>query len=364
MKTFKTLWRVGLTAALLLTGLEALAQATFIDAMRPTSARRPVIAVLAVNDRTEMTDLLLPHAVLKRADVAEVHLVAPRRGVVQLYPALQVDGAIDFVQFAQAHPAGPDYIVVPAMEPEDDPAVTAWLRAQAARGAKVIGVCVGARVLGHAGLLDGRRYSGHWFDRERLAERHPGARHVANQRYVVDGAVATSTGISASLPTMLALIEAIGGTARATAVAHELGVDQWGPAHDSARFGLNFNRRVAYVRQALAFWLDERWQVDVHDDMDDVALALAADAWARTGRVSVEAANAAGAVRLRSGLRLLTRAPDGAPRLHLDAALRPVQQLDRTLCEIGERYGTARLERVLLEMEYAGPRAGCAGRAL
>ena len=349
-----------LVAALALLGSAAsAAPAAFIEALRPEPGRRPVVAVLALNDRTEMTDLLLPHAVLKRADVAEVHLVAPRAGTVKLFPALQVDGALDFGTFARRHPQGPDYVIVPAMEADDDAAVTAWLQQQAARGAKVIGICSGARVVGRAGLLDGRRFSGHWYDRKTLLKRHPGAQHVPDQRYVVDRGVATTTGISASIPATLALVEAIGGTARAEAVAQELGVTSWGPAHDSARFGLTFGRGLAYVRQSAAFWLDEHWQVDVHDGMDDIALALAADAWSRTGRVSVDAASASGSVRLRSGLRLLTQRPDDSPRLPLTAGLKPVPQLDRTLCEIAERQGEARRDRVLLEMEYAGPQVPC-----
>lgn len=331
----------------------------FIEALRPEPGHRPVVAVLALNEGTEMTDLLLPHAVLKRADVAEVQVVAPRSGTVKLFPALQVDGALSFDGFAQRHPRGADYVIVPAMAPDDDPAVTAWLRQQSQRGAKVIGVCSGARVVGRAGLLDGRRFTGHWYDRKTLLKRHPGAQHVPDQRYGVDRGVATTTGISASIPTMLALVEAIGGMARAEALAQELGVASWGPAHDSARFGLTFGRGLAYVRQGAAFWLDERWQVDVHDGMDDIALALAADAWSRTGRVSVAAASPSGAVQLRSGLRLLTRTPDDSPRLPLTAGLRPVPQLDRTLCEIAERQGEARRDRVLLEMEYAGPQVPC-----
>lgn len=64
----------------------------FVDAMAPHGAARPVVAVLALNEGTEMTDLLLPTAVLRRADVADVVVVAPRAGEVALYPALRVRG--------------------------------------------------------------------------------------------------------------------------------------------------------------------------------------------------------------------------------------------------------------------------------
>jgi putative intracellular protease/amidase len=328
---------------------------TFVDAMRPRrgDGARPVVAVLALNDATETTDLLLTHAVLQRSDVADVRVVAPKRGAVRLYPALQVEAELDFAGFEHAHPGGADYVVVPAMEPDDDPAVTAWLRYQAGRGARVIGVCAGALVVGNAGLLDGRRFTTHWYYRDRVLGRHAGATWVPDRRYVVDRGVATTTGITASVPTMLALVEAIGGRERAQAVAGELGVAAWSPAHDSARFGLTAARRWGYITDKLAFWRREHRFVDVRDGSDDVALALASDAWSRTGWVEVEAAATQASVRLRSGLVLAARtdAPAGAPRVQLDAAARPVQQLERTLCDIERRYGARRRDRVEQEME-------------
>ena len=122
------------------------------------------------------------------------------------------------------------------MDDTDDPAVITWLRQQADKGARVIGVCAGALVVGRAGLLDGRRFASHWYYRNTLLERHPTGTYVPNQRYVVDRDVATTTGITASVPTTLALVEAIGGRDKAQGLAAELGVPSWTPAHDSRRF--------------------------------------------------------------------------------------------------------------------------------
>lgn len=334
-------------------------QQAFVEALKPRRAGRPVVAVLALNEGTETTDLLLPHAVLQRAGVADVQIVAPRAGRVELYPALQVDGAQDFATFDRAHPSGADYVIVPAMQVDDDDAVTAWLRRQAGQGARVIGICSGALVVGQAGLLDGRRFASHWYYVGKLIERHPSATYVPHQRYVVDRDVATTTGITASVPAMLALVEAIGGRDKAKALAADLGVASWGPVHDSAPFTLDAGRRVNFLLNKAAFWRHQRWSVDVQDGSDDIALALAADAWSRTGRVSVEA-SAAAPVRLRSGLMLAAQpAPERTPRLPLASTLKPVQQLDRTLCEIGERHGASRREWVMLEMEYPGGGVSC-----
>jgi transcriptional regulator GlxA family with amidase domain len=338
--------------------VERQAQA-FVEALKPRRAGKPVIAVVALNQGTETTDFLLTHAVLQRAGVGEVQAVAPSRGRVRLYPALEVDGVHDFAAFDRAHPAGADYVIIPAMRDDDDATMIAWLRRQAAHGARIVSVCAGALVSASAGFLDGRRFTTHWYYRKAVLDAHPAAVYVPNQRYVVDRDVASATGISASVPTMLALVEAIGGREKAQAVASDLGVRSWSPAHDSSLFGLDARRRWNFVLNAIAFWRHERWAVDVHDGIDDIALAFATDAWSRTGRVSVEA-SAAGPVRLRSGLMLVAHPVDGRrPRLPLAARLEPVRQLDRTLCEIAERFGAERQEWVRMELEYPGIAPSC-----
>ena len=332
----------------------------FVEALKPRRAGKPVIAIVALNEGTEMTDFLLPHAVLQRAGVADVKPVAARRGRVSLYPALQVEVAQDLASFDQVYPAGADYVVVPAMRDDSNPAITAWLKQQADRGARIIGVCVGALVVGRAGLLDGRRCTTHWYYRSTLLKRHPSAVYVPHQRYVIDGSVATTTGVTASVPTMLALVEAIGGRAKAQALAAELGVASWNPAHDSSLFEITAARAWNYLLNKAVFWRHERWSVDMWDGMDDIPLAFAADAWSRTGRVSVDA-SAPGPVKLRSGLVLVAQpASEGTPRLPFTPGPKPVQQLDQTLREIAERFGAARSEWVMIELEYVGAGGGVA----
>ena len=143
---------------------------------------------------------------------------------------------------------------------------------------------------------------GHRYDRSTLLRRHAGAVHVPGQRYVDDGPVVTTTGVSASLPVALALVETLAGAERARAVATALGMPSWGPAHRSERFGLSLAHVGTLSVNTLLFWRHERIDIPVMDGVDDVALALAADAWSRTYRSRAEAVNAlASPVHLRSG---------------------------------------------------------------
>ncbi len=332
------------------------AQQTFHTGMVP-QRHPPVVAVLALNAGTETTDFLVPHAVLQRSGLAVVEAVAPQRGRVNLMPALAVEVQRDLDDFDRIHPEGADYVIVPAMHTDDDPVILAWLRSQADKGARLIGICAGVRVLGQAGLLDGREFTGHWYDRGTLKRRHPLARHRPNQRYWADGPIVTTTGVTASLPVALALVEALGGTARTTDLAQALGVEDWSARHTSAAFGVSVGGAWTMAWNTLRPWRHERHAIAVQDGADDIALAMSADAWSRTYRSQAVAVSTTSApVVLHSGLRLLPEPPRPDDVAHGELSLqRPACQLARTLDAIAHRYGVATRDWVMTEMEYRAP---------
>jgi transcriptional regulator GlxA family with amidase domain len=104
---------------------------------------------------------------------------------VTLYPALEVEPQATVAAFDARHPDGADYVIVPAMSRDDDPAALQWIRRQAAKGAIVIGVCAGAKVVGNAGLLDGKRGTTHWYYLEALRDDHPAMHYVEDRRLAV-----------------------------------------------------------------------------------------------------------------------------------------------------------------------------------
>lgn len=336
------------------------AEAT-LAALKPPKRARPVVAVIGINDATETTDYLMPYGILKRADVAEVMLLATRPGSVRLYPALTVEPHATIAAFDAEHPDGADYVIVPAMSRDDDPAALAWIRAQAEKGATIIGVCAGAVVVAEAGLLDGRRGTTHWYFLKGLRKDHPEVRYVRDRRLVVDDGVATTTGITASMPMALTLIEAIAGRDRAEAVAREVGLSTWDARHASAAFRFNRPFATTVLGNVMAFWNRERLGLALTPGMDEVSLALAADAWSRTYR-SRAATFAAGPVTTRNGVRVV---PDKAAtnwpqarRLPPVGAGRPAQVLDETLKDIDGRYGARTADVVAMQLEYPGRARG------
>lgn len=329
-------------------------------ALKPPKRARPVVAIIGINDGTETTDYLMPYGILRRADIADVMALATSPGPVTLYPALKVQPDATIADFDARHPDGADYVIVPAMHRDDDPAALQWIRAQAAKGAIVVGICAGAKVVGAAGLLDGRQATTHWYYRSQLQERHPSLRFVPNRRFVVDRGVATTTGVSASMPMSLTLIEAIGGRGKAEQTARELGIVSWDARHDSSIFAFTRPFALTAIGNTLAFWNRETLGVSLAPGMDEVSLALVADAWSRTYRSRVVTFTADGqARRSRSGLEILpdTAATSGATEGALDSAIarRPVPALNETLQAIADRYRADTADLVALQLEYARP---------
>lgn len=322
---------------------------------------RPVVAVVGENRFTELTDYVVPYGVLQASGVADVVALATRPGPIQMFPALKLRPQFTVHEFDARVPQGADYVIVPAVHHVEDPALQAWVKQQAAKGATIVGVCDGVWVLAHAGLLSQRRAVGHWYSFEKLEKTFPDTRWLRNRRYLADGPVVTTTGVTASMPVSLALVEAIGGRARAQAVARAMGATGWDARHTSADFQLRSTHVLAAAANWLAFWSHEDIGIPVSNGTDEVALALAADAYARTYRTRVLGiAPSADDVRTRGGLLLLPDqhatdpAAAGLPLKPLDG-MSPVAALDAALRGIAGRYGPATAALVALQLEYPQP---------
>lgn len=334
-----------------------------LAALKPPKRQRPLIAIIGINDATETTDYLMPYGILRRADVVDVMTLATEPGPVALYPALKVEPNATVADFDAQHPTGADYVIVPAMSRDDDPKAMAWLKAQAEKGAIIIAVCAGAKVAAAAGLLDGNLATTHWYFAKELREKHPSIRYVADRRFVVDGARATTTGITASMPMMLTLVEAIAGRGRAEALAKDLGVVSWDARHDSDAFKLTRPFATTVLRNLFSFWQWEKLGIELTPGMDEVSLALSVDAWSRTYRSSaVTFASAAGALESRNGMRILPdEVADSWPaesRLPSISERPPAQALDQTLRSIESRYGRRTGAIVAMQLEYPRKPAG------
>ena len=334
-----------------------------IAALRPPKRARPLVAVLADNAGSETTDFLIPYAVLADSGLADVIAVAPDAGPIKLMPALTIRPQQTTASFDVQYPKGADYVIVPAMHEAEAPRVLEWIRSQSESGAIIVGICAGAKVLAAAGLLEGRAATTHWFEIDALERQNPTLTRVDDRRYVVDRGVVTTTGVTASVPVALALVEAIGGRAQAEAVAVRFGAHDWSARHESASYRLKWSGVSVALGNFLAFWNHEEIGIPVEDGVDEIALAFTSDAYSRTYRSKAfTVAMTDRVLKTKRGIELVPDRIDVSDGItHMLDPLRedrPIRALDRTLEAIRCRYGERDAAFVALQLEYPWPGRG------
>jgi transcriptional regulator GlxA family with amidase domain len=150
-----------------------------------------------------------------------VLLVAQQAGVVTAAGGLRVipDVTLD------ACP-GLDVLVVPGgwgtRREIHNAELLAWIAQRGRQVETLTSVCTGAMLLGHAGLLDGRRATTHWRSLDWMSESFPQVTVERALHVVEDGHVVTSAGISAGIDMALRVVARYHGEAIARATARQM----------------------------------------------------------------------------------------------------------------------------------------------
>ena len=104
-----------------------------------------------------------------------------------------------------------------------------WVRAQRQHVPLLTSVCTGALVYAAAGILAGRPATTHWASLDLLAELDPTLEVRPEARFVDDGDVVTSAGVSAGIDMALHLVDRFAGTGRAREVSRAIQYDPQPP---------------------------------------------------------------------------------------------------------------------------------------
>jgi transcriptional regulator GlxA family with amidase domain len=177
------------------------------------------IAIL-IFDKLTALDAIGPYEVLSRLPGAELSFVAKQKGPKRTdTDALSVTADRSLAELAE-----PDIVLVPGgpgnIPMFEDDETLGWLRDVHETTTWTTSVCTGSLVLGHAGILEGKRATSHWAYRDDLAEL--GAIPVA-ERVVEDGKILTAAGVSAGLDMALTLAARVAGEDVAKAI--QLGIE-------------------------------------------------------------------------------------------------------------------------------------------
>ena len=139
------------------------------------------------------------------------------RGGLHIAPSFSLDDHPDL-----------DLLIVPGgiVDAELDRSATIdWIASQAELAEVTASICTGAFLLGKAGLLEGKRATTHWEDIDALRKLLPDTTVVQNQRWIDEGEIVTSAGISAGIDMSLYLVSRLAGRSLAIRTARQMEYD-------------------------------------------------------------------------------------------------------------------------------------------
>ena len=136
----------------------------------------------------------------------DITLVGVQPGPVRCSNGMVLNVQVDYLNYTET----PDLLLVaggPRLpEASPDAHFLQWLHDKAQLTVRFGSVCNGAFLLGHAGLLDGREVTTHWYDAKSLGEQFPRAHLRPDKIFVRDERMFTSAGVTAGIDLCLALV--------------------------------------------------------------------------------------------------------------------------------------------------------------
>jgi len=113
--------------------------------------------------------------------------------------------------------ATPDVIVIPGIMTPDgagiaDKAIINWIKKMGANKKVIMSVCIGSYSLAETNLLSGKKATTHYLSINDFHKKYPDITIIKNVRYVADGNIVTTGGITSGIDGALYLVEKFDGT--------------------------------------------------------------------------------------------------------------------------------------------------------
>ncbi len=176
------------------------------------------IGILLFDNMTAL-DAVGPYEVLARITNARVYFIGVEKKVYKDYYGLNLsaDYSIDEIRDL-------DILLIPGGYGIDilldNSALKNWMKLIDKSTKYTVSVCSGALLLAEAGLLDGKRCTTHWRRKEQLKKLNV---IIEEERYVHDGKIISSAGVSAGIDMALYLVSLIEGEQSAQLI--QLGIE-------------------------------------------------------------------------------------------------------------------------------------------
>lgn len=233
------------TLFVLLATLGYLFSSSYVFAQTTPSPKRKANVAILIFDGVQIVDYTGPYEVLGSWSRRNVYTVAEKATPITTHMGMRVVPNYTF-----ANSPKPDILVVPGggnsvPGPKgrgvgaqlNNEKLVRWIKESAAQSQYVMSVCNGAFLIARAGLLDGLDATTTAGMTDLLQSVTPKARVVADRRFVDNGKVMTTAGLTSGIDGALHLVEKLDGLGWAQLIAKSIEYN-WQPESRYARAAL------------------------------------------------------------------------------------------------------------------------------
>ncbi|MCC8437325.1 DJ-1/PfpI family protein [Brevibacillus sp. M2.1A] len=275
-------------------------------------ANKPTVAVLLANESTEVFDFLVPYEMFAMTEAYNVYGVAPDREIKSLTGGLDVVPHYSFDEMDAMLGKSPDIIVIPFMPILDEKKYTPvreWIQKHASDKTLLLSICNGAENLADTGLLNGKSAATHWGDIDRLIKQYPKVQWVKDLRYVPQGNIISSAGLTSGIDATLYVISQQLGEEAAEKVAVEMNYPSYDyvkkPQMEPFTAGLS---DITFILNNAYQWNKVKAGVLLYNGVDELDLSAAFDTYAASGTTSTLTVSGANEpIVTKHGLNLVAR---------------------------------------------------------
>lgn len=273
-------------------------------------ASKPTVAIVLGDPLSEVTDVLGPYALFAMSDKYNVYTVASSKTLRTLTGNLDILPHYSFEELETLLGDSPDVIVVPAIpdiHTAKNKSILAWLNKHK-NDSLLFSWCTGAEVLAAAGLLTGKEATTHWADLGWLERKYPNVKWQRGLRYVDNGSLLTSAGLTSGIDATLYFLAKRHGEVLAETIARDIHYPsfQFVSAPQIEQYTLQAKDSI-YFLNAMFYWWKEPTGVWLYDGVGELELASIFDVYAASwiNKLSTFANEAV--IRSRLGLYLVPR---------------------------------------------------------
>ncbi|MCD9026096.1 DJ-1/PfpI family protein [Cohnella silvisoli] len=248
---------------------------------------KPTVAVILGNNATEVIDFLVPYEMFSSTGAYNVFAVASDRNVKSLTGGLDVIPHYSFTEMDELLGKSPDILVIPnipMMEGKKVHPVRDWILKNSGNETTLLSICNGAETLADTGLLNGKSAATHWGDISRLEKKYPEVHWKRDQRYVPDGNIVSSAGVTSGIDAVLYVLSQKLGEAATVKTAEEMNYPLYHFVHHPKMEPFSIEPSdAAYILNFAYHWEKRKAGVMLYNGIEETALGSVFDTYSASG---------------------------------------------------------------------------------